>query len=68
MNITILGTGVYGLSMAIALSKNENNHITMWTESKDNIKRFKEYQTKGIEAFNGVKLPKSININDDYNH
>ena len=38
MNITILGTGVYGLSMAIALSKNENNHITMWTESKENLK------------------------------
>ena len=66
MNIAILGTGVYGLSIAIALSQNKNNKITMWTESPDNIPRFKEYQTKGVEAFNGVKVPKSINITDSY--
>ena len=54
MNITILGTGVYGLSMAIALSKNENNHITMWTESKDNIKRTEDYKKHGIDAFNSI--------------
>lgn len=66
MNITILGTGVYGLSMALSLSKNEKNKITMWTESKDNIKKFEDYQKNGIEAFNGIKMPKGINITDDY--
>ena len=66
MNITILGTGVYGLSMAIALSKNESNKITMWTESSENIERFKDYQKHGCDAFNGVKIPKSINITDSY--
>ena len=66
MNITILGTGVYGLSMAIALSKNESNKITMWTESKDNIERFKNYQKHGVDAFKGEKVPKSINITDSY--
>ena len=66
MNITILGTGVYGLSMAIALSKNKNNKITMWTESSDNIKRFEDYKKHGIDAFNGIKVPKSIYITDSY--
>ena len=66
MNITILGTGVYGLSMAVALSKNESNKITMWTESSDNLKKFDDYKKHGIDAFNGVKIPKSINITDSY--
>lgn len=66
MNITILGTGVYGLSMAIALSQNKNNKITMWTESEDNIGRFKEYQKKGVEALGGIKVPKDINITSSY--
>ena len=31
MKIGILGTGAYGLALAIALSKNKNNNIVMWT-------------------------------------
>lgn len=66
MNITILGSGVYGLSMAIALSKNKNNNITIWTESSENIKKLEDYKKHGCDAFNGIKLPKSINITDSY--
>jgi glycerol-3-phosphate dehydrogenase len=58
MNITILGSGVYGLSMAIALSKNKNNKITLWTESSENIKKLEDYKKHGCDAFNGIKLPK----------
>ena len=32
--IAIIGTGVYGIAMAIALSQNKDNEIIMWTESE----------------------------------
>ena len=42
MKICLLGTGMYGLAIAMELAKKENNQIVMWTESKENIKRFEE--------------------------
>ena len=42
MNITIIGTGVYGIAMAIALSQNRENKIIMWTESEDSLKHIED--------------------------
>ena len=35
MNIAIIGSGVFGIANAIALSHNKNNKIKMWTESDE---------------------------------
>ncbi len=50
MNITIIGTGVYGLSIANVLKENKNNVLTMWTEKKD---------TSSIDAPVGTKITNS---------
>ena len=39
MNITIIGTGVYGIAMANALSQNKKNKIIMWSESEESLKK-----------------------------
>ena len=43
MNISILGTGAYGLALALMFHKNSKN-IKMWTkfeEEKNNILKYK---------------------------
>ncbi len=50
MNITIIGTGVYGLSIANVLKENKNNVLTMWTEKRD---------FSSIEAPAGTKITNS---------
>lgn len=37
MNITVLGAGAYGLSLALRLSKNKRNNIIIWSKVKDEI-------------------------------
>ena len=37
MNIAIIGTGVYALSMAHALAQNSKNKIIMWSESEQSL-------------------------------
>lgn len=64
MNITVLGTGAYGLALAIALSKNSNNKITMWTkieEEKEIINKFHEYN----KVLPNIHIPEEIEIKTD---
>ncbi len=63
MNIAIIGTGVYGLAMAHALSQNKNNKIKMWSESHESIDRIKG---KDIEPLNNIRLDDSIVFSTDY--
>lgn len=65
MNIAIIGTGVYGLSMAIALSQNKNNNITMWAESSEALKKI-ESERNSITSLGGVKLPEKIKLTTNY--
>lgn len=61
MKITILGTGAYGLALAIALEKNKNNEITMWTKlekEKDEIEKTGFYQ----RVLPDVKIKETIKI------
>ncbi len=63
MNIAILGTGAYGIALALMFHKN-NNKIKMWTkfeEEKDRI--LKENENKVVLP--GVKIPKDIEISTD---
>ncbi len=64
MNIAILGTGAYGLALALMFHKN-NNNIKMWTkfeEEKDRI--LKDHENKKVLP--GVKIPKDIEISTDF--
>lgn len=64
MNIAILGTGAYGIALALMFHKN-GNHIKMWTkfkEEKDMI--LKNYENTKVMP--GIKIPKDIEISNDF--
>lgn len=63
MNITLLGTGIYGLAIASALAKNKNK-ITMWTENKD---KYEEYKiTNNLNSIcSEYTLPKNIKVTNN---
>ena len=65
MNIAIIGTGVYGLSMANSLAQNKKNNIIMWVESESSLKKI-ESEKNNIEALGGLKLPEKIRFTDSY--
>lgn len=48
-NVTVMGTGVYGLAIASALAKNDHiENIYMWTESKEKEKEWQD--TKELKS------------------
>ena len=58
MNVTILGTGAYGLSLALMFHRNKCN-IKMWAKFEPEREMLeKEYENKN--KLPGVKLPKDI--------
>ena len=63
--IAIIGTGVYGIAMAIALSQNKDNEIIMWTESEENVKKL-EAGKKGFDPLQNIKLPKGIKFTSSF--
>ena len=63
--IAIIGTGVYGIAMAIALSQNKDNEIIMWTESEENVTKL-ETGKKGFDPLDNIKIPKSIKFTSSY--
>ena len=63
--IAIIGTGVYGIAMAIALSQNKDNEIIMWTESEENVKNL-EAGKKGFDPLQNIKIPKGIKFTSSY--
>lgn len=65
MNITIIGSGVYGIAMAYSLSQNKNNKIKMWTESEETLKRIGSIRDN-YEALGGIKVPEDITFTYSY--
>lgn len=64
MNIAILGTGAYGIALALMFHKN-NNNVKMWTkfeEEKNSI--LKDRENKRVMP--GIKIPKDIVITNDF--
>lgn len=65
MKIALIGTGVYGLAIAMAISKNEKN-ITMWTESQE---RYEKYIKDGKiikDIIPELEVPKNIKLTTSY--
>ena len=64
MKIAVLGTGVYGLAIASALAKN-NNNVYMWTENSGKVNEWQEtHNLKSIAP--SYKMPKNIIITDSF--
>ncbi len=65
MNITIIGTGVYGISMAMALSLNKKNKIIMWSESEESKKQI-EASRSAFAPLGGKSIPDCITFTTSY--
>lgn len=65
MNIAIIGTGVYALAMANALSKGENNHIKMWSESEQSLNAINENRHK-LTNLGDIDLVDDVKISTSY--
>ncbi|MDD2505515.1 MAG: NAD(P)H-dependent glycerol-3-phosphate dehydrogenase [Bacilli bacterium] len=62
MNVTVIGSGAFGFSIAMMLRKN-GNKVTMWTHCD----KQKEIYNKGkAEIIPGVKIPKDISFTSSY--
>lgn len=63
MKVTVIGTGAYGLALALSLAKNKND-VMMWTENESTYQEFLEsHQLKSILD---VDIPKNIHLTTSY--
>ena len=64
MKIALIGTGVYGLAMAMMLNK-KTNDLIMWTESKE---RYQNYLKYGCikNVIPNIEAPKNIKLTMSY--
>lgn len=62
--IGLIGTGVYGLAMAIMINKNYKN-ITMWTEDNE---KHEKYLNDGYikDIIPNIEVPKNIKLTNSY--
>ena len=63
MKITILGTGAYGISLALMFNKNTKN-ITMWTKF-DKERDLLEEERENKKVLPGVLIPHNINFSSN---
>lgn len=61
----MIGTGAYGLALALMLSKKEDVSITMWSENPRVVDEFNS-TGKLSSIINNVDVPSSINITTSY--
>ncbi len=59
----MIGTGIYGLALALELAKN-NNEIMMWSENPELVQKF--LKTHQLKAIADVKIPQNINLTTSY--
>ncbi len=64
MKICLLGTGIYGLAIAMELAQKKDNEIWMWTESKKVRNEFQK--TKKLASIYDIELPSNIHVTDSY--
>ena len=64
MNITIIGTGAYGLSIALALLKNKHT-VTMWVESEERVS-FLNNHRNDANILPNIKIPNEITFTSSY--
>ena len=59
MKISVIGTGIYGLAIALELAKKKNK-ITMWTENPKIEEEFKN--TKKLASIIDIDIPRNITV------
>lgn len=59
MKISVIGTGIYGLAIALELAKKKNK-ITMWTENHKIEEEFKN--TKKLASIIDIDIPRNITV------
>lgn len=62
MNITIIGTGMYGISLALNACENKNN-VRMWTENERVYNDFKKYND--FRSLTDIKIDGNISLYTD---
>lgn len=65
MKISLIGTGAYGVAMAMMLAK-KNKNITMWTESQAIYDKYVNDGNVIKDLLPGVTTPDFINLTMDY--
>ena len=66
MNVSIFGTGAYGIALALMFHKN-NNNIKMWTKFEEEKNRIiADHENKKVLP--GTKIPKDIEISCDFEY
>ena len=63
MKVTILGSGAYGIALALMFNKN-NCDITIWERFEDNAKDIIKHR-ENKQVLPGVKIPDNIKITTD---
>lgn len=66
MKITILGTGAYGIALALMFNKNVNN-IVMWTKFDEEKERI-EVERENKLVLPNIKIPNNIKFTTDINY
>ncbi|MCM1053530.1 MAG: NAD(P)-binding domain-containing protein [Ruminococcus sp.] len=61
MKISIIGTGIYGI--ALALSLKSNYKVMMWSENKDLVQNFKN--NHNLKPITDTFIPNNINISNN---
>ncbi len=65
MKIALIGTGVYGAAIAMALNKNEKDLI-MWTESDERYEKYIKDNHIIKDVISGIDMPKNIKLTISY--
>lgn len=62
MKISIIGTGIYGVALALNIA--ENNHdILMWSENQELVQSFKKNHS--LDTITKAKFPQNINLTNN---
>jgi len=62
MNISIIGTGIYSIALALNIAK-KGHKIKMWSENKDLIKNFEE--NHNLKPLTDAPIPSQIKVTNE---
>lgn len=62
MNISIIGTGIYGIALALNMAEN-NHNIIMWSENKELVIEFQKNHS--LKPITDTSIPDNINVIDN---
>ena len=62
MNISVIGTGIYGIALSLDMVSN-GHHVKMWTENQELEKHFLEKHD--LKPITDVFIPEAIEVTSD---